>query len=136
MIVLSTSAPQTVAPGAAVVFNLLVRKAGNGECFRMGGSAVQIRGFQCGASYDVSYGANIGATAPGVANLAIQFNGSTLPETNAQSTTAAAGDLNNVARATNVGTCGFGPGSITLVNVGTTEITVGAGAVLEISRRS
>lgn len=137
MIVLSNSAAQTLAPGASVTFDNVVRKAGNGECFRQGGSSVRVRGTQCGASYDVSFGANIGATAPGVAVLAIQFDGSTLPETVAQSTTAAAGDLNNVARTTNVSTCGFGDsGSISLTNVGTTEITVGAGAVLEVSRRS
>ena len=137
MIVLSNSAAQTLAPGQSLTFDLVKRHAGCGEGFIQGGPAIWLKGSNPGASYDVSYGANIGATAPGQAQLSLQFNGVTLNETTAISTTAAAGDLNNVARETNVPTgCGFGNGTIVLTNTGTTEITVGAGAVLKASRRS
>ena len=137
MIILSNSTAQTLAAGQSVTFDLIKRKAGCGEGFMQGGNAVWLKGNNAGASYDVSYGANIGATAPGQAQLSIQFNGVTLNETTAISTTATAGDLNNVSRATNIPTgCGFGNGTVTLTNTGTTEITVGANSVLKISRRS
>lgn len=135
MIILSNTNAQTLAPGQSVVWDTVVRHTGSGECFRGNSSGVRLRASGCNVSYDISYSANIGATAPGQAQLALQIGGGTLAETTAISTTAAAGDLNNVSSGTNVGCCEVGE-TVVLTNTGTTTITVGADAVLKISRRS
>lgn len=56
--------------------------------------------------------------------LAIGVNGSTLVETTMISTTAAAGDVNNVAKNTAVRTCCCGQEAVTITNTGTTTVVV------------
>lgn len=133
MIVLTNTTAQTLAPGEAVVWDEVILHSGCGECHRRNTAAVKLRAT---GAYAVSYGANIGAVAPGAAQLSIQLGGTTLPETTAISTTAAAGDLNNISRGTKVKNCCGDYDRITLVNTGTTDITVGANSVLSIGRVS
>ena len=122
MIILTNSVSQELAPGQSLTFDTVVLHTGRCECHRPGSGAVIMR--QQGAMYDISAGGNIGATAPGVAEISVFINGSPLNETVMQSTTAAAGDLNNVFRNTGVQTCCCGPETCTIVNSGTTTITV------------
>lgn len=122
MIILTNSVSQELAPGQSLTFDTEILHTGRCECHRPGSGAVIMR--QQGAMYDISAGGNIGATAPGVAEISVFINGSPLSETIMQSTTAAAGDLNNVFRNTGVQTCCCGPETCTIVNSGTTTITV------------
>lgn len=132
MIVLSNSVAQTLAPGQSATFDTIVSHTGNAECFRPNSGAVRLR---CrNAIYDVEFGANIGTTAPGAAQISVYFDGAPLLETTMISQTAVAGDLNNVNRKTSVNTCCCNGGAITVINTGTTEITIGTNPILYIGR--
>jgi len=132
MIILSNSIAQTLAPGQSATFDTIVSHTGNAECFRPNSGAVRLR---CrNAIYNVHCGANIGATAPGAAQIAVVFDGAPLLETTMISQTTTAGDLNSVNRETFVNTCCCNGGAITVVNTGTTEITIGTNPLLYIGR--
>lgn len=122
MIILTNNASQELAPGQSLTFDTEILHTGCAECHRVGSGAVTLRQQQ--AIYDVHFSANIGATAPGVAQLAIFINGSPLPSTTMISTTAAAGDVNNVAKDTGIRTCCCGPETCTIVNTGDTTVVV------------
>lgn len=123
MIILTNTVSQELAPGQSLTFNLAVLHIGKCECFREGSGSV-VLGHR-NAIYDVDFSADIGATvAAGAAQLAIASNGSPLVETTMTSTTAAAGDLNNVAKHTAIKTCCCGPESVTIVNTGETTVVV------------
>lgn len=133
MIVLSNTTAQTLAPGQAITFDDVVLHSGCGECHRRNTGSVKLR---ANGVYDVSFSGNIGAEAPGPAQLAIQLGWATLPETTMISQTAAAGDLNNVATSTGVKNCCGDYDRITVVNTGTTPLVVGANSSLFIKRLS
>lgn len=132
MIVLSNSVAQTLAPGQSATFDTIILHTGNAECFRNNSGAVRLR---CrNAIYDTHFGANIGAVAPGTAQIAIGFDGTPLLETTMIHETTTAGDLDSVSRDTAVNTCCCDGGAITIINTGTNEITIGANPVLYIRR--
>lgn len=122
MIILTNSVSQEVAPGQSLSFNTDILKTGCAECHRVGSGAVVLRQQQ--AIYELHFSANIGATSPGVAQLAIDINGSSMPETTIISQTAAAGDVNNVSIVDAVRTCCCGPETITVVNTGETTVVI------------
>ena len=126
MIILTNTVSQELAPGQSLIFDTTVmhtrcnnRKA---ECHRVGSGSVTLQ-FP-NSIYEIDFSANVGATEPGVAQLAIVVNGSTLVETTMISTTAAAGDVNNVAKNTAVRTCCCGQEAVTIMNTGTTTVVV------------
>lgn len=122
MIILTNIASQELAPGQSLIFDTEILHTGYSECHRVNSGAVTLRQQQ--AIYETHFSANIGATAPGVAQLAINVNGSPLAETTMVSTTAAAGDVNNVAKDTAIRTCCCGPETVTVVNTGETTVIV------------
>lgn len=132
MIILSNSVAQTLGPGQSATFDTIILKTSKAECFRRNTGAVRLR--FSGAIYNVYAGANIGATAAGPAQIAIAFDGSPLLETTMISQTAAAGDLNNVSRETGIETGCCNGGAVTLINTGTSEITLDANPILYIKR--
>ena len=133
MIVLSNTIAQTLAPGQSLTFDTVMMHTGCAECHRNNSGAVILRAEK--AIYEIQFGANIGAEAPGDAQLSIGVSGVPLPETTMISATAAAGDLNNVSADTAVRTCcGSGGESVVITNTGTTTITVGANPCLFIKR--
>ena len=133
MIILSNSIAQTLDPGQSVTFDTVVSKTGCSECFRVGSGVVTLR--QQKAIYEIKFGANIGAaTAGDAAQLAISINGSPLVEGSMISTTAAAGDLNNVGKDTAIRTCCCGPETCTITNTGTTTVNIDKGPSLFIRR--
>ena len=132
MIILSNTIAQTLNPGQSATFDTIILHKGCSECFRKGSGAVTLR--KQGATYEVDFSGNIGAVAPGAAQLNIFLNGSPLSETLMISTTAAAGDLNNVAKRTAVDTCCCGCETCTVVNTGDTPLTLGANPLLYIKR--
>lgn len=132
MLILSNSIAQTLTPGQAVTFDTVILKSGCAECFRPNSGAVRLK---CKpAIYDVDFKANIGATAPGTAQIAIYLDGAPMLETTAISQTAAADDLNQVSPGTSVKTCECSIGTITVVNTGTVDITIGANPLLRVRR--
>lgn len=132
MIILSNSIAQTVGPGQSATFDTIVEKTGCSECFRRNSGTISIRNKP--ALYDVIFGANIGATAVGTAQLAIYYDGSPLLETTTLSNTAAAGDLNHIYTGTSVKTNCCDGGSFTIVNTGTATITIGANPIFKVRR--
>lgn len=133
MISLSNTTAQTLTPGQSITFNTVVLHTGCAECHRANTSSVKLR---AKGIYDVHFSANIGATVAGVAQLSIQLGGDTVNESTMISTTAAAGDLNNVSTAIPVRNCCDDYDRITVTNTGTTTVTVGANPVLFVSRRA
>lgn len=135
MIILSNTTDQTLTPGQSITFDTVVFRTRNGaECHRDNTSSVRL----CakGGVYEIDFHANIGATAQGVAQLAIQLSGDTLPSTTMISTTAAAGDLNNVSASTLVRNCCASSDRITVTNTGTTDVTIGANPSLMVKRQA
>jgi len=133
MISLSNTTAQTLAPGQSITFNTVVLHTGCGECHRANTPSVKLK---YKGIYEVSFSANIGSTTVGIAQLAIQAGGDTLPESTMISTTAVAGNLNNVAKTIAVRNCCDDYDRITVTNTGTTTVTIGANPVLFVSRRS
>lgn len=133
MIILSNTAEQTLAAGQSITFNDVILHTGCAECFRKNTGSVKLR---ANGAYEVSFSANIGGTAAGQVQLSLQLGGATLPETTMISTTAAAGDLNNVSVTTGVKNCCGDYDRLTITNTGTTELTIGANPVLFVHRIS
>lgn len=134
MLVLSNSIDQTILPGQAVIFDVVVLHTGCSECYRKNSAMARLAAK--GGTYEVSFGGNIGATEVGEAQLAIQYDGAPLTETTMVSQTAAAGDLNNVFNSTYVRTGMCEGGVITVANTGTTSVNVRAQGHLQIKRVS
>lgn len=122
MIQLTNTETLTLEPGESVTYNVEQIKTGCAECHRRGSGIVTLN--RACAIYDVSFSANIGATAQGLAELSIALDGESLPETAMLSQTAAAGDLNNVSKGTFVKTCCRGGDTVTVKNTGATTVTV------------
>lgn len=132
MIILSNSVAQTLSPGQSATFDTIVLNTGCAECFRPNSGAVRLK-FK-NSIYDVCFGANIGATAAGAAQLAIAYDSSPMLETTMISQTAAAGNLNNVGAETSVKSDCCQGGSLTVVNTGTTDVTIGPNPKLRVRR--
>mgnify|MGYP002769746876 CR=1 FL=1 len=133
MIELSNTTAQTIAVGASVTFNTVLLKTGCGECHRKNTGSVKL----CakGGIYQVYFAGNIGgATAGTPVQLNISLGGEVLPETTMIATPAAANDVNNVATTTTIKNCCCDYDRITLVNTGTTALTVGANPTLFVKR--
>lgn len=132
MLTLTNDASLTLGPNQFVTFNLEILHTGPAECHRPNSGAVLLRMKQ--AIYDVFFKANIGATTAGdAAQLTMFLNGSPMPETTMVSTTAAVGDVNNVACKTRVSTCCCGPATLTIGNTGESTIVVEQ-PILDIGR--
>lgn len=132
MTTVSTLTDQTLQPGQSLIFDKLVQKSGCGECFRLSSNFIRLKG----CLYELSFSGNIGAVAPGPAQISMQVGGSTLPETTRISQTAAAGDLNSVSADTSYSNCCCDFDRITVTNTGTAAITVGAGFTLKAVRKA
>jgi hypothetical protein len=133
MIELSNTNAQVLAPGQSATFDIVILHTGCAECHRNNSGAIALT--QKNAIYELSYNANIGATAAGDAQLGLSLDSTPLPETNAITVTATAGDLANVSASTFVRTCCCGNGGIvTLTNTGTTTINLAANSRLSIKR--
>lgn len=131
MIILSNSIAQTVLPGQSVMFDTVVLKHGNTEMHRPNSPAITCCNKGC--AYKLDFCGNIGATAAATqAQINIAYDQAPLPETTAISVTAADGDLNNVAVNTVVRNDCCCCGRISVINTGTTSITIGANPKLQV----
>lgn len=133
MIELSNTTAQTLAIGQSMVFDTVLLKTGCGECHRKNTGSVKL----CAKSgiYQVYFAGNIsGATAGTPVQLNISLGGEVLPETTMIATPAAADDLNNVATTVTIKNCCCDYDRITIVNTGTTALTVGVNPTLFVKR--
>lgn len=121
MILLTNTDAQTVEAGASVLLDTVIFQTGNAECHRRGSGGVSMRSK---GIYEIQFSANIGGVAAGDAELTISVGGEPLPETEMDTVTAAAGDLENVATMTALRNCCEGYERITVVNTGEAAITV------------
>lgn len=123
MISLTNNTSQELNPGQSLTFNLVLLHTGKSECYQPNTGAIMLK--RLNAIYDIDFSANIGAIAPGVASIVMTLNGSPMPETTMISQTAAAGDVNNVAKSTSISTmCGCGPVTVTIENNGEAAVVV------------
>ena len=137
MIEVSNTAAVVLAVGQALTFNNVIWKSGCAETFRNSGSAVRV-----GAGvYDLSFSGNVtNAAAATAVQLALAVDGSILPETTMISTPSAINAHNNVSASTIIGNqstcCNANPGSlsVTVVNTGTTDVTIAPNARLSVKR--
>lgn len=124
MILVSNTVPQTVPAGGVLTFNTVVAKDGCRECNK--GTRQSIKLCKRG-TYIVSFSANVsGATAGTPVQLNIQLGGENRPETTMISTPAGANELNNVSTTTAIERCCCDFDRVSVVNTGTTDITIGA----------
>lgn len=131
MIVLSNTAAQTLQPGQALVFDRVVSRSGCGECHRANGNSVKL--CRKNVTYDVSMSANIRGTAVGsVVDIGLALGTDILRETVMESTTPSITGFNNVATRTYLKNCCCDFDRLSLVNVGTTPVVVGANTALAI----
>ena len=133
MIELSNTSEQTLTPGQSLTFDTVILKTGCAEAHRTNSGIVTLRA-SC-AIYEVHFAANVSGTAAGPVQLSLELDGEPLPEATVVSTvTTAAADLNNVATATLIRTgCGC-CGRVNVVNTGTSDVVVSAGAALFAKR--
>ena len=132
MIELSNTSAQTLPPGQALTFDSETLRSGCAETHRAGSGIVTLRA-NC-AIYEAHFAANVTGTAAGPVQLAIALDGEPLPEATMISTVTTAADLNNVATATLIRTgCGC-CGRVSVVNTGTSDVVVSAGAALFVKR--
>lgn len=135
MIELSNSNAQILAAGQSATFDTVLLHTGCAECHRPNSGTINLT--QKNAIYEISFNANIGATASGEGEIGITLDGSPLPETIGITVVAAAGDLANISGSTFIKTCCCGnPGTVLLTNTGLTEINLGANPRISVKRRA
>lgn len=133
MIQLSNTTAQTLAVGQSVTFNTVLMKTGCAECHRKNTGSVKL----CakGGIYQLNFSANVsGATAGVPVQLTVQLGGDNVPESTMIFTPALAngvGQVNAVMPIRN-NCCDYD--RITIVNTGTTAITINANPNLFIKR--
>ena len=139
MIRVTNTAAVILTPGQALTFNDLVWKSGKCETFRNPGGSIRVGE----GVYRVTFHANVASATGGTAaQLTIYADGAPLLETVMISTPATADIFNNVSAETTIGNCGNccnpNPGNInlTVVNTGTVNVTVAAGANFYVERRA
>lgn len=131
MIVLSNTTAQTIRPGAAATFDVVKLHTGCGEFHRTGSGSVHLRA----GLYAFDFTGNVGGAAGTQPNLAIAVDGEPLPETTMTATTALGTDVYNVHSSTKF--CSrFNGASVTVVNTGTTPVTLAANPALVVKREA
>lgn len=132
MIVLTNTSAQTIEPGQTLTFNEVILHTGCAECHRPNSGAVRLR---ANGIFEIHFSANVsGAVASTPLSLNVAIGGEPMLETTMISTPAAADTLNNVSTETAVrNSCGDYD-RITVMNTGTTAITIGVNPALFIKR--
>lgn len=132
MIKLSNTIAQTVEVGQSVTFNQVLLHTGCGESHRAGSGAVKMRG---NGNYEIGFFANVsGATAGTPLQLNIALGGERLLETTMIVTPAAADALQHVGLSVPVKNCCGDYDRVTVINTGTTPITIGANPLFYVKR--
>lgn len=132
MIELTNSTELTLAAGQTAVFDTVLLNKGCATCTRQGTGSIKLR--SCGV-YEVRFTGNIGVSgATGVAQLSIQMGGVTYNPSTVQSETSTEGDLNAVEKTFWLDNCCGDYSRLTVVNTGTTVVTIGVGSIFAARR--
>lgn len=134
MIELTNLTAQTLQPGQAVAFNFKLLHTGRGECYNtMIPTSVKL----CGNGiYDVEFHGNITGATGAVLQLAVAIAGQPLPQTAMNASPAAEGTLVNVSAGTWIKDCCCDADRVSVVNSGTTPITIAPNSSFRVSRRA
>lgn len=138
MIQISNAAAQTLAPGQAISFDKTsYLHTGCGECFNTQlATSVKLRG-GCGAIYEIQFSGNVTSTTAGdTVQLAITVGGQPLVETAMNATPAAAGTLVNVNTGTLFAVYCCDADRVSVVNTGTTTLSIAPNSNLRIVRKT
>lgn len=135
MIVLSNLTAQTIQPGQAVTFDNLIFKSGNCECWsKQLPKSVKLKAK--GGVYSIGFSGNVSsATASTPVQLSIAIGGQPLIETTMKSTPSTANVFNNVSTETRYGNCCCDQDRVSIINSGTTPITLDINSAFVIDRR-
>lgn len=135
MLVLSNTLDQTIAANAPLVFNTEIIRTGSGcNCNSRGINRIP---HVSAGVWEVEFHGNIGATTETTeVSLAIAVDGVILPETRMDSSSEAAGEINNVSAATiiKINGCKCTSAAVTVVNVGTVPVNIEANPALILKR--
>lgn len=133
MIILTTTADQTVQVGGAIVFDRVVMRSNNHECCNNPGRTLPTSSVKMvnKGNYPIHFHANLGGFA-GQVRAIVQVGGVNLPETQMITTPAATADFMNVSAYTEYHNCCGDFNRVTVVNNGTAPMTVAAGACLAV----
>lgn len=129
---LTNSTELTLAAGQTAVFDTVLLNKGCATCTWNGTGSIKLRG--CGI-YEVRFTGNIGVSgATGVAQLSIQMGGVTYNPSTIQSETSTEGNLNAVEKTFWLNGCCGDYSRLTVVNTGTTAVTIGIGSIFSARR--
>lgn len=130
MLVLSNSEAQVVGVGQALTFDTTILRAGCGECHRKNAGSVKM----CKKGvYALSFSGNISNpnSATGM-SVTLSTGGDLLPETNMLFVPPATGVPGNISTTTRVKNLCCDYDRVSVVNTGTTSITVAANSCFVI----
>lgn len=132
----SNTTTQTLQPGQALKFdgtNFL--HTGCGECFNSQiPASVKLNG-NCGAVYEIQFEGNVTSDTAGPVQLALALADQPLVQTAMNATIAAANDLVNVSTGTYLRMCCGDANRVSVINTGTTAVTVAQNSSLRICRK-
>lgn len=133
MIELTNSVAQVVPAGGTVTFDRVLLKTGCGECYNSQiPNSVKLRS---NGIYEVQFMANIAsATAATPVQLAIAVGGVARPDSVMVATSSAANAFQNVSTSIPVKNCCCDLDRVTVVNTGTSPVTISANMNLFIKR--
>lgn len=144
MIVLSNSAAQVIPVGGTVTFDISVlhtgcdsKGCGGSEYHRKNSDAVRLRGKSrcCPSIFDVFFKGNLTSETAGTdVRLAIAINGTPLDETTMVTTMGTANSFENMAAMTALKVRPSEDVTLSVVNNGTTPVTIDANAALYVRR--
>lgn len=132
MIELSNTTAQTIPVGGMVTFDKVLLHSGHRECYQaMVPTSVKL----CGRGiYDIEFHGNITSnTAGDTIQLAVAVGGTPLVQTAMNATPAAAGDLVNVSAGTYLRNCCCDLDRISVMNTGTTPLTIAPNSSFRIA---
>lgn len=136
MIQVSNATTQTLQPGQALKFdNTSFLHTGCGECFDSQiPTSVKLRG-GCGAVYEVQFEGNITSDTVGTVQVALALAGQPLPQTAMNANIATANTLVNVSTGTYLRVCCADADRVSVVNSGTTPVTIAQNSSLRVARK-
>lgn len=131
MISLSNSTAVTLAVGQAITFDVLNFRTGCSECHRTNSTSVKLRS---NGIYEINFHANVSAPAATAISLSVELGGEPLPGGEMITTSTAADEINSVSITIPVRNCCGDFDRITIVNTGSTGITLQPNSLLYIKR--
>lgn len=132
MISLSNSTAVTLPAGQAITFDTVNFRTGCAECHMANSSSVKLRS---NGIYEVNFHANVSAPAAATPiSLTVELGGEPMFGGTMITTPSAADEVDSVSITIPVRNCCGDYDRITIVNTGTTGITLQAGSLLYIKR--